>query len=84
MQYNLHDKDSDDHMIQHMQEEYEKFTDAEIFAIAYQCGLDLERELHLLNYLVMITAQVKAKNQVQYEFRYLKDSGDGQRASRAS
>ena len=29
-------------------------TDAEIFAIATLCGLDLDSELHLLNFLVTI------------------------------
>ena len=41
-------------------EQLGNLTDAEIFAIASQCEIDLESELHLLNYLVTITAQVKS------------------------
>ena len=37
-------------------EELGNLTDSEIFAIATQCDIDLETELHLLNYLVTITA----------------------------
>eukprot|EP00347_Sterkiella_histriomuscorum_P000446 403375837 len=55
------------------QDQYDNFTDAEIFAIASQCEIDLEKEIHLINYVVMIAAQVKAHYHVDLEFRYIKE-----------
>ncbi|CDW81484.1 ww domain containing protein [Stylonychia lemnae] len=75
-QEELRDKASELSKFQAVQEEYDNFTDAEIFAIATQCEIDFETQIHLLNYLVMIVAQVKTNNSMQLEFRYIRETLD--------
>jgi len=53
-------------------DQYLKISDAEIFAVAQQIGLEVDKEVYLLNFVSQTLVQIKAAFCANLEFRYLR------------